>query len=90
MGPVTDPILHIALMKPNHWPRKRNGTISVTKISVKAINPPPPIPWNDLPTSRVPKSFDRAATMAPMRKKTRATITIGFRPKMCENEAKLG
>lgn len=31
-----------------------------------------------------------AATMAPMVKKTRATMTKGLRPKMCENDAKFG
>ncbi len=90
IGPETEPILHIALMIPNHCPLKRKGTKSVTRISVKAINPPPPMPWNDLPTRSVPKSLARAATRAPIRKKIRPTITIGLRPKMCENEAKLG
>lgn len=90
IGPVTDPTLHIALMIPNHWPLNRNGIKSVTRISVKAINPPPPIPWNDLPTSSMPKLLDKAATIAPIRKKTRAVITRGLRPKMCEKEAKLG
>ena len=82
MGPVTEPTLHIALMIPNHWPLCLSGTKSVTRISVRAMSPPPPTPWRDLPTRRDPNPSAVAATMAPMRKKTRATITRVFRPKM--------
>jgi hypothetical protein len=36
------------------------------------------------------KFFDNAAMIAPTVKKVKATKTKGFRPKMCENELKLG
>ena len=90
MGPVTLPMLHILLINPNHCPLNLNGTRSVTTISVKAISPPPPIPWSERPTNKGPKLFETDATMAPTKKKTRATMITGLRPKICEKEAKLG
>ncbi len=90
IGPVTDPIDHIALIMPNHCPRILNGTRSVTTISVSTSKPPPPIPCKERPTSNVAKLFATPATIAPIIKRTRAIIITGFRPKMWEKEAKFG
>ncbi len=90
IGPVTEPTLHMALIIPNHCPLSLSGTKSVTTISVSAISPPPPIPCSERPTSRGPKFFETPATIAPTRKKTRATMMTCLRPKMCEKLAKLG
>lgn len=90
MGPVTEPMLHMALINPNHWPLSLNGIRSVTTISVKATSPPPPIPCKERPTSKGPKLLDADAMTAPTKKKTSATMIVGLRPKICENDAKLG
>ena len=90
IGPVTDPRDHMALMMPNHCPRSLNGTRSVTTIPVRTIKAPPPMPCKERPTSNVAKLFATPATIAPIMKKTRATIMTGFRPKMWEKEAKFG
>ncbi len=90
IGPVTEPMDHIALIMPNHCPRILNGTRSVTTMSVSTSSPPPPIPCRERPTSNVAKSFATPATIAPIIKRTRAVIITGFRPKMWEKEAKFG
>ena len=90
MGPVTDPIDHIPLIIPKYCPRNLNGIRSVTMISISTNKPPPPTPCRERPTSSVAKSFATAATIAPIKKKTRAIRIIGFRPKMWEKEAKFG
>ena len=89
-GPETEPMAHIPLMMPNHWPLKRSGTKSVTTISVKAIRPPPPMPCSERPTRRTANSLATAQMMAPTVKKTKAVKIMGLRPKMWEKEAKLG
>lgn len=52
--------------------------------------PPPPIPWTVRPTSKSVNPLATAARMAPTVKKTNASRTIGFLPKMSENNPKLG
>ena len=89
-GPVTVPIAHTALMKPNHLPRSRRGTRSVTRISVRTRIPPPPMPCRDRPSKRTVKLFARAAVIAPAVKSKRAASITGLRPEMWEKEAKLG
>lgn len=90
MGPDTDPMAHIIDRKPKYFPRSRNGTKSVTMISVRAMIPPPPIPWIERPTRITVKLSATLATMAPAVKKTNATRISALRPKMSEREAKLG
>ena len=84
------PIAQADEMKLNHCPRRRNGTISVTMISVSVIIPPPPMPWIDLPTSMTVKLFATAATIAPMPKSTKLSHTIGSLPKMLLKEPRTG
>lgn len=48
------------------------------------------MPCSERPTSKGPKLLDTDATIAPTKKKTSATIIVGLRPKICENDAKLG
>lgn len=89
-GPETEPMAHMPLIIPNHWPLSRSGTRSVTTISVRAISPPPPMPCKERPTRRVENSLATAQTIAPTRKNTKPVRIIGLRPKMWEKEAKLG
>lgn len=48
-GPIVVPMAHGTLMKANHLPRTRSGTISVTIMSVRAEIPPDPKPCNERP-----------------------------------------
>lgn len=90
IGPDTDPIAHIIDRNPKNLPRSRNGTRSVTIISVREMIPPPPTPWIERPTRMTVKLFATPAMMAPMVKKTRETRMRARRPKMSEREAKFG
>jgi len=72
MGPVVDPIAHIAPMRPKYFPRSRRGTRSVTMISVRAMMPPPPMPWRERPARRTVKLLLTPQMMAPTVKKRRA------------------
>jgi hypothetical protein len=69
-------------IKANHLPRSLKGTKSQAMISVKAITPPPPIPWTDRPTRMTVKFLATAATIAPTPKRTREPRMRGLRPKM--------
>ena len=81
-GPVTEPMAHVRLWKPNHLPRSRNGTRSVMSISVRHMIPPPPRPWMVRPIKRVVKLWASAPIIAPSVKKTRATRRRDLRPSM--------
>lgn len=48
-GPIVVPMAQGTLMKANHLPRTRNGTRSVTIISVRAEIPPDPRPCSVRP-----------------------------------------
>ena len=90
IGPLTAPIAHCRLIRPNHFPRSRSVTRSVTMTYVSAMIPPPPTPWIDRPSRRTVKVLARLQTMAPMVKSINAARIRGLRPKMCENRAQVG
>jgi hypothetical protein len=64
--------------------------MSVTMISERAMIPPLPIPWRERPTSRQVKFSATPATTAPTKKNSMDVRTRGLRPKIFENDAKLG
>jgi len=45
-------------------------------ISVRAMMPPPPMPWRERPARRTVKLLETAQTMAPTVKKRRAVKSL--------------
>lgn len=90
IGPVTVPSAQGTLMNPNHCPRNRKGTRSVTMMSVTAVTPPIPIPCKHLPLNITVKLPACAAIRHPAASAVAHRVKAFLPPKMSDKHAQLG
>jgi hypothetical protein len=64
--------------------------MSVRRISVRAIMPPPPTPWIERPDSISVKLWETPHMIAPAAKKVNAANKAALRPNECEKETNVG